>query len=256
MKADKKIYTTQDYSIFLQDETNRDVRTNRKLLDSMKSHGFLPEHPLVVVSAEGGKFKVRDGGHRLVVAKELRLPVHYVVSDNAGIEISFINDTQRAWSRNDFVSSYVRQGNKYFIELQKFCEQHDIHPGIAARLLGGDARELKDGTFTGCQFTYALEVLRVSAAAAQHVSWSKCTQFLGAIHMVLKYSSANINTLCDRISSNGGLLKQQAKTTGYIELLASIYNHRTRELLPIRCQIETARRELSATNMGKARAAK
>jgi len=242
--------------MFLQDETNRDVRTNKKLLNSMQKHGFLPEHPLVVVSTEGKKFKVRDGGHRLVVAKELKIPVHYVVSDNDEIEISFINDTQRSWSRADFVSSYVRQGNKHFIELAKFCDQHGIAPGIAAKLLGGDSRQIKDGTFIGCQFTYALEVLRVAACAGQHVSWSKCSHFLGAIHMVLKYSSANINTLCDRISTNGGLLKQQAKTSAFIEMLETIYNHRTRDLLPIRCQIETARRELSAACMSKNRATK
>lgn len=247
MKASKHIYTTKDYSIFLQDETNRDVRTNKKLFASMQEHGFLPEHPLVAVATDGGKFKVKDGGHRLVAAKELKLPVHYVVSDNTDIEISFINDTQRAWSKNDFVSSYVRQGNKHFIELKKFSDLHGIAPNIAAQLLGGDARELRDGTFTGCQFTYALEVLRVASAASQHVAWSKCSKFLTSIHMVLKYSRANINTLCDRILANGPMLKQQAKTSGYIELLETIYNHRTRDLMPIRVQIESARRELAAS---------
>lgn len=78
-KIANRIYVTTDYSAFVKDADNREVRlmTRKRLLDSMKKYGCMSEFPIVVTECrDTGKLIIKDGQHRFESAKRLGLPVH------------------------------------------------------------------------------------------------------------------------------------------------------------------------------------
>ena len=77
-----KLKVTRDYDFFEMHNLNRPLHDDPLLLASMKKYGFMPSQPLQCVRNGGTKLKVIRGHHRLNYAKQLGLPVWYIVDDS------------------------------------------------------------------------------------------------------------------------------------------------------------------------------
>lgn len=247
----KLIYSTKDYSKFVQDPTNRTAGRHPKLKSSMEEYGWLPEHPAVVVPDGGGKFRIKDGGHRITIAKELGLPVYYVLSENDNISIPMINEAQRSWTLDDYVSAFVKQGNKHYERLVQFSAETGIKPGISATLLGngsGASLKVKSGDFKVSTEEHARKVLMVVDTAAKAVSWARQSKFISAVSMILRYSSASPKVMCDKLRSHPSMLIPQADAQGVISMLENIYNYRNREQVAIALAVKQGVRAAQQEN--------
>ena len=251
-QKNKLIYTTKNYSLFVQDDCNRDVKNHPRLRESMTQHGWLPEHPMVVIADANGKYRIKDGGHRLTIAKELGLPVFYVVSENTEMSVAMINNAQRTWSLDDYVGSYVRQGNEQYKRLAQFATAQNLNVGIAANLLGGNGGatdKVKSGQFAVKSEGHAHNVIMVVECAAKVVNWARQSKFICAVSMILKYSRADVKVLCAKIHSHGGMMIPQTTSERFIEMLETIYNYRNQNPVALALTVKQQLKQYRADNM-------
>lgn len=146
------IQETSDYSVFELVKDNRKVNLQskecRKLAHMMRLHGWIDACP-AIVQRNGAKLVVKDGQHRLAVAKSLGIPAKYVVMD-IDIDIAELNSTSRAWGIADYVHRYMAQDNEHYNTLWVFHQRYGLPLSTCAELLGGTTYKsqiLKDGDF-------------------------------------------------------------------------------------------------------------
>lgn len=75
---------TSDYSLFSMHQINRLIVTDegfeprKKLVESMKKHGFRMTQPIRCIEQEDGKMLIFDGHNRFLTAKFLNIPLWYI----------------------------------------------------------------------------------------------------------------------------------------------------------------------------------
>lgn len=73
-----KIFETSNTKLFELWGANRDVEKIKKLMESMKKHGWINSRPMSVVQGCNGKIIIKDGHHRFEAAQRLGIPFKYV----------------------------------------------------------------------------------------------------------------------------------------------------------------------------------
>ncbi len=107
-----QVYSTTDYSKFQFEKTNRDLGSLKKLKEVAETVGFLT--PILV----NKEFIIIDGQHRFSVARDLKIPIKYIVLENAGKEeIISLNTTNKQWSALDFIELYAKEGVEDYVQL-------------------------------------------------------------------------------------------------------------------------------------------
>lgn len=148
------IYVSQKYDEFKLMAGNRQIDYNhvKNIKEGMRDNPhFLKVNPIVV--NENGY--IIDGQHRHMAARELNIPLHYIVDVGGTIEQTRkINSTQRRWTLMDFATSYADSGRKdyqTFIDLtRKFSL---VAPSIVRMYLAGGDRSNAVGNFRSGRFT-------------------------------------------------------------------------------------------------------
>ena len=123
MNKDKivaNVYETSDYNKFKKLLGNRDVPEQliAKIMESIKSVGYVL-NPCVI----NGKNEIIDGQGRIEALKRLGMPVNYVIDMKAGLEqCVHLNINGTPWTTNDYIHSYIQQGNENYKNLSELME--------------------------------------------------------------------------------------------------------------------------------------
>ena len=120
-----EIKKTSDYSIFKFMEDNRKINENHaKCLEyAIKYQNDLHLHPIIVNS----DMEVIDGQHRLMAAKNLSVPIFYLVDDNYNkLKMIVFNTTQKRWTIEDYLNFWVVNGSQDYILVREFCEKAKV----------------------------------------------------------------------------------------------------------------------------------
>ena len=85
MTSGNKILHSSSYDQFVACPFNRDTKASllRKIKATMSKYGFLHGYPLHCWQGTGtqkGKLVIKDGQHRFEAAKELGLPIAYIIN--------------------------------------------------------------------------------------------------------------------------------------------------------------------------------
>ena len=241
-----KILTSKQYSEFAFFKQNRPIRTSiakyKRLKTSMQKHGWIPSFPATVNVIGNKKFLV-DGQNRFTAAKELGLPIIYVVVGKK-YNIAEIAESFRPWSGSDFASSHAADGNKNFQLLMEFCDKHGISPTRGVSLLtaqkrtfsdssGAPSKEVREGTFEFEEGAgqYAANVLKVASEMPRQLKKNRA--MVAAISRVLLVEEVECQTLIDKIRTNLGYIVPKSSVDEYIHLLETIYNKRNKNPIPI-----------------------
>lgn len=242
-----KVLKSSEYSQFVFTLENRPLQTSnikfKNLVASMKANGFLPSFP-ISVRRSGSRYQILDGQNRFEAAKQLGIPILYVVYEaDTQLDIAALNDTQRAWSMKDFVGSYATQGKADFHFLQEFAKRGKLHLNRAASLLGGEMyasgnvrKKLRDGTFEIRDVEYAERVVALVNAVAEHCHepWVRGTPCIAALSRLLRVSEFDPALLIKRIPANMSLFINQPTVDAFTEMFERIYNSRSRAAVPLR----------------------
>ena len=133
-----KIYETNDFSIFHKLNGNRRINTAKvnNIKASMKEFGVLPT-VVLVYKDRSGKFYIADGQHTVEAAKALNETVYFVIIDEnvfidkpedehkAALRLcQEYNNCSHNWSIDDYVDSYVDDGNPNYIQIKNWKDQY------------------------------------------------------------------------------------------------------------------------------------
>ena len=139
LKSAGIIYESDDYSMFNILSSNRKVYLNgrkmEKLVKSISSFGQLL--PGVI----NDKYEVIDGQHRLSAAKILGKPFKFIIVPGLSInQVIEVNNSQKTWTSEDFLQSYIERGNENYKTLDRFRKAYDKLSLMNIRALLGDNR--------------------------------------------------------------------------------------------------------------------
>lgn len=114
MKNIRSFYLdTKDYDQFEFFEDNREVTNNhvKKLAKSFQEFGQLV--PIVCKESNQGKLKIIDGQFRFTAAKNLGMPIKYMIDNNLkNNHLTEINITQKNFTNLDWIKRYSKQNIK------------------------------------------------------------------------------------------------------------------------------------------------
>jgi len=249
MKVSREVYETTDYSLFVHSEHNRDIGRTDKIMRSMKRKGFMSEHPIRVFKT-GKKYRIDDGAHRFEVAKSLGLSIHFVISKDPEINIADLNNTARGWTLKDFLSSFVKQGNPHYIEVQALYERTGIQLQQCVAMLSGEQAGSHNGTdkFKAGMFVvngraHARIVGGIVESIIGHVKWVRNSDFVNALSRCAYCHEFNPDIFISRVCTYPHLMHKQATIADYTNLIEQVYNHRSRSPVPIKFLADKRARE-------------
>lgn len=114
-----QIYVTKDYDKFKTIDENREVKSIKKILESIDTVGQVIS-PILV----NENYEVIDGQHRLEAFKTRDLPVYYIIQPGIGYtECQYLNIGQTNWSTMDYVKSYAKQGDENYQRLLRLIAE-------------------------------------------------------------------------------------------------------------------------------------
>ena len=119
--------STTNYDKFKYLNYNRPINFNlvSKLKSSISYKNLLMYKPILVDK----NFNVIDGQHRLEAAKELQIPIHYIVCQEK--EVSKVDDivslqTMGQWTFEDFLNAHMKGKNKEYIKMERIMKDHKL----------------------------------------------------------------------------------------------------------------------------------
>lgn len=125
------VFSSTNYDMFKFLDANRklNVRNYSKLINSMKEEQL--EIPVIV----NEKFEIIDGQHRFTAAKELGLPVYYMIRKGYGIDqVKRANMVSSNWSKEDFLLSHIQSGIQEYTEFKEILDTYGVNIADAISL--------------------------------------------------------------------------------------------------------------------------
>lgn len=255
----RTITSTKNYRLFVMSGENRalDVGKRRKLKESMQLYGFLKCFPLVCVRSDAGQLILKDGQHRLAIAEELGLTVHYIVED-VDFDVAVVNSTSKSWTMKDYAEKFASNGSKAYVEGIAFAERHGIPLSMAFTLLGGTTtfHNIRDdfhgGTFKVRDRDWAELVASTYSAICAMSKNCKNVVFINACMAVGRVEGFDPNRLihgCERCRDK---LCSYSTRDAYLQMMEEIYNFGRSKLFPLKFKaIEIMRKRNPANKSAK-----
>jgi len=126
------INQTKAYDLFSKIIGNRNInqkKIERIMADINAGLNLLPYCPILVYT-EGNNLNIVDGQHRFEVAKQLNIPIFYVIASELNLkQIAMLNSRQDKWTQSDFLRCYINIGISDYVVLDKFLKTYAIGLG-------------------------------------------------------------------------------------------------------------------------------
>lgn len=231
---------TKDYGVFELHEFNRDVEQITRLEESMKLYGWIDAYPMYVVRNGDKKLKVKDGHHRLEVAKKLGIPAKFVVCQDS-ISIHELQKTTRPWSPSDYLTSYVRYGLPEYIAVKEYVDETGIPLGLAISLLAGESAgsanrmlSFKDGKYKLGNQLHADQVKAIVLHMKKcGIDFSTNSFFIQALSKALWVEGFSVSRFKDKISAHSAYFERQPNVQAYLDAIEAIYNRQSKDRMPV-----------------------
>ena len=229
------IYETLDYDLFVTNILNRDLHNLEPLKAEMVKDGFLTACAIHTCPDGNGKLIIKAGHHRFHAAKELGIPIKYIVSyDKAsipGLEIS------RKWSIKDYLGTWTRAGLRDYAILGKFylhTRMPLIHcicmlSGLTATNRRQVLAAFKNGLFRVKSMAHAKIVAEIVDHCAKHdVSHTRSNFFINAISQMCVLPEFNAERFKNSIVKYGYRIGRQPSARDYLLIFEEVYNFRNK----------------------------
>jgi hypothetical protein len=249
-----KLQVTKNYDMFELCEFNRDVKNTKALRASMLEFGFIPAYPLHVVRNGGVKLKIKAGHHRLTVAKELGIPVFYIVCEDTAT-IHQLETPTGTWSVHDYLESYVRCGLAPYIAVKDFMDRTGICLQHSIAMLGGHTAgsnnfkaAFKSGTYKTGDTTHAEQVgAIVVALSGVNRAVAVNSLFVHALSRIVRVQQFDSLTFVHRCQLNPGMVQKQPNLSAYSNMIELVYNWHSQSKVPLVFLADELARVRSAT---------
>lgn len=249
----RNIKSTKNYRLFARSDENRslDLKKHKKLYLSMKQYGFLPCFPIVCVKNGNGVRIVKDGQHRLAIAEELGLAVHYV-DEAVDFDVAVINCTPRSWTLRDYAEKFAARGHADYVYGMEFVERHGVPFGIGFAMLGGTTTfgNIQDafvsGNFKAKDKQWAECVGSAYSAMVALSSSLKNARFLEACMAAARVEDFSVKRLIDGAKQCRDRLVPFSTREAFLDMMEYVYNFHRQKTIPLKFLATQAMRERSA----------
>jgi hypothetical protein len=256
----RNIKSTRNYRLFARSEENRslDLKKHKRLYLSMKQYGFLPCFPIVCVKNGSGVRIVKDGQHRLAIAEELGLAVHYV-DEAVDFDVAVINCTPRSWTLRDYAEKFAAHGHADYVYGMEFVDRHGVPFGVGFAMLGGTTTfsNVQDafvsGTFKAKDRQWAECVGSAYSAMVDLSSSLKNARFLEACMAAARVEDFNVKRLIDGAKQCRDRLVPFSTREAFLDMMEYVYNFKRQKTIPLKFLATQAMRERNASFAGSKR---
>jgi hypothetical protein len=179
-------------------------------------------------------FEVVDGQHRLQARREAGLPVYYYVSQDYGLEeVQELNASQKKWSIEDHVDSFIELGKADYTTYRWFKNQYGFPHQVCVRLLAnvGDGRSVRELFFSGGFRATNLQNAKLVAEKLLQIEpyfpehWNN-KSFLEAMLFVMRKKAFDFKKFIKKLETFPTSLKPQAGKDMYVAHIEDVYNYK------------------------------
>jgi len=268
---DDRIRWTSDYSLFEMSDINRQLHRFRRkraylgIRASMVAAGFRKSDAITVCHIPGSnKLRITRGNNRYDIAKELGLPIAYIIDDSIKSPQQVEDDScgDPKWVTSDWIYGYARQGNPTYQRILDFREAHrlplqatvSLLEGLSASSNSGQMNDrVSEGKFVIGDMTHALAVVRITDAARSiGIKFATKQHFINAVSACLRVPEFDPDVMIHRMSVVGGKMVPQTNWRDYAGQLETVYNYGSkRGKLNLRFLAEEVMSSRQATFAGK-----
>lgn len=172
--ATPQIQVSNDYALFKFMGGNRsvDYAHVQRLKNEMKENLELLQAAPILVNEH---LFIVDGQHRFEAAKELLLPIYYLVKPGLTIDAArSMNVTQKRWTIMDFAKSYAEGGKEDYREFIRIANRfRSIAPAIVIKFLAGGQRHHLSEDFR--RGLFAIDDLEKAEKYLERIQWVEQT---------------------------------------------------------------------------------
>lgn len=251
-----QVLSTNDYSIFKTLEGNRHVNKLhvKRLKESFKDAYLLS--PIIV----NEKYEIIDGQHRFESAKQMNLPIHFILCKGYSLkEVQILNTHMKNWKKEDYLKAYCDLGSPEYLKFRDFMNMFPAF-GLAScetiltnSLTGGNKStssvELKgvlnaggsyaikyfqEGDLFIPDFEKSIENAKKIMMIGEYFHGFNTTIFIRTMIGIFKIEHYSHSQLIERISANPDLLKTCHKVSECKLMIENIYNTRSRVKVSLR----------------------
>jgi len=246
-----ELYQTLDYEIFELHEYNRPVMRTKDLEQSMIEFGFIPGQAMHCVQSNNGKVKIKDGHHRLFVAKKLGISVWYIVSNDTA-KITDIN-IAKGWSCLDYLASYCQAGIPEYLALKEYMGKTGISIMHCISMMAGQSagsnnhlKSFKGGYYKLGDQSHANKVGNIVIYCRNiDIECAIIASFVRAISKIVWVNEIDIEILRHKLKTHKSFVEKQTSVDGYVGMIESIYNRQNKNKIPLSFLADKAAKERS-----------
>jgi disulfide oxidoreductase YuzD len=175
------IQATTNYERFKLFASNREVDRKHllRLMESIRNKNLLYLFPIVVNRDK----EIVDGQHRLQAAKELKVPVYFIIDNNVTkADIAMVNNNRKGWVAKDYIKFYVQEGYEAYERLDKLLKNYPLTIIGAVKLMrsgptsytrggGHESTKVKSGQITCEEYHTAKTICEILKPLREHVKY-------------------------------------------------------------------------------------
>jgi len=230
-----KIRTTTNYNQFKQLTGNRSINQSHKarLMESMR------ENYRFTVITVNENYEVIDGQHRLACAKELSLPVHYVVCKGYGLsDVQQLNANLKRWTTNDYLEGYCEMDNSNYLFYRLFKNKYKLGHNECMRLLSGSNSykfdDFRNGEFKVADSAKAVDYAEKIVALEDLYPGVRRRSFVFAMIDLLDLPQFDYGRFRAKLERQRAKMHDCTSVDQYKDLIETIYNFYTSDKVNLR----------------------
>lgn len=248
VKTSNQVHSTMDYSKFKILVGNRKPNELhvKRLTNSFKN--FYLFSPILI----NEKWQIIDGQHRFLAAKELGLPINYIIVEGYGLkEIQILNTNSANWKKEDYLKAYCDLGYSTYLQMRQFMQDYpdfgiavsellltDTAKGVNNRgsvLEGrGRVKNFEEGRLTIPDIKTSYDNAEKVLMFKPYYDGFNRSVFVSALIGIFKNENYNHTEMIGKLSNQPSSLTHCTNVTQYKLLIEDIYNYRRREKISLR----------------------
>lgn len=226
--------STTNYDMFKFREDNRtkiDPSLVRTLVRSIQSRNLLEYKPIIV----NENYEIMDGQHRTLAAKELGVPIFYVMEKQFTVQDMLALQTQKSWTTPDIVNAYAKNGYVEYQKLIDFSKASGLPLTVILGLFNGRKKTtknlLKSGEYTFIPdrsnmmyLDYCKDITNYIISEISPNAFTKSTRFWRSLSNIVKHPSYNHEKMMKNLSQLIVKVSAKADYEGYLDMFVKIHN--------------------------------
>lgn len=236
-EASVKIYFSLDYKMFKFMKGNRLLNRSKinKIVEAARSGEDIFKYAPVIVNKD---MEIIDGQHRFAAALDLKLPIFYVIKEDATLAlVPKINSRSSNWGKKDYLESYSDLKIPAYLSLKQFMREFPkMGLAVAVSLMHAGQAESKsaredfpDGNLSQEHLEFAKMIAQLLQDFAEYVSnpfHRKLVQVMLEIHNNGKYDH---QAMLKKMKDSGLTITRWDSSKTVLQELETIINFKARQ---------------------------